>query len=82
MPFPLLFYKYGEKIRMKCKYAAEAATILKRMQTQHEELDEDDAEEEIEAEDKRGQPSGGVLSDDETISGGRESGRESGKEGQ
>lgn len=24
VPFPFLFYKYGEKIRAKCKYAAEA----------------------------------------------------------
>ena len=31
VPFPFLFYKYGEKIRMKCKYAAEAAEALERM---------------------------------------------------
>ncbi|KAI2609141.1 major facilitator superfamily transporter [Hypoxylon sp. NC1633] len=33
MPFPFLFYKYGASIRMKCKYAAEAAEVLKRMRS-------------------------------------------------
>ncbi|KAJ1337439.1 MFS transporter DHA1 family multidrug resistance protein [Microdochium nivale] len=28
LPFPFLFYKYGESIRLKCKYAAEAAEFL------------------------------------------------------
>ncbi|EKD13083.1 uncharacterized protein L3040_007166 [Drepanopeziza brunnea f. sp. 'multigermtubi'] len=28
VPFPFLFYKYGESIRLKCKYAAEAAKAL------------------------------------------------------
>jgi len=31
VPFPFLFYKYGDKIRMRCKYAAEAAAVLKHM---------------------------------------------------
>ena len=31
VPFPFLFYKYGEPIRMKCKYAAEAAAVLEGM---------------------------------------------------
>jgi hypothetical protein len=26
-PLPFLFYRYGEKIRLRCKYAAEAAEI-------------------------------------------------------
>ncbi|KAJ4304370.1 hypothetical protein N0V88_001983 [Collariella sp. IMI 366227] len=30
-PFPFLFYKYGAQIRMKCKYAAEAAAVFERM---------------------------------------------------
>jgi len=29
VPFPFLFYKYGESIRLKCRYAAEAAVVLK-----------------------------------------------------
>ncbi|CZR54366.1 probable mfs-multidrug-resistance transporter [Phialocephala subalpina] len=28
VPFPFLFYKYGKKIRMKCRYAAKAAEVL------------------------------------------------------
>lgn len=28
LPFPFLFYKYGASIRVKCKYAAEAAEFL------------------------------------------------------
>lgn len=31
VPFPFLFYKYGEKIRLNCKYAAEAAEFAERM---------------------------------------------------
>lgn len=33
LPFPFLFYKYGAAIRMKCKFAAEAAEVLVRMRT-------------------------------------------------
>ncbi|KAI0005703.1 major facilitator superfamily transporter [Xylariaceae sp. FL0662B] len=33
LPFPFLFYRHGEAIRMKCKYAAEAAEFLVRMRT-------------------------------------------------
>lgn len=33
VPFPFLFYKYGESIRLKCKFAAEAAAALERMRT-------------------------------------------------
>jgi MFS family permease len=31
MPWPFLFYCYGERIRSKCKYAAEAEKIMKNM---------------------------------------------------
>lgn len=30
LPFPFLFYKFGDKIRAKCKFAAEAAEVLAR----------------------------------------------------
>ncbi len=30
-PFPFIFYKYGESIRMKCKYAAEAHEAMEQM---------------------------------------------------
>lgn len=33
LPFPFLFYKYGHAIRMKCKFAAEAAEVLERLRT-------------------------------------------------
>ncbi|OTA94508.1 hypothetical protein M434DRAFT_29878 [Hypoxylon sp. CO27-5] len=36
LPFPWLFYKYGGAIRMRCKFAAEAAEVLKRMRTRTE----------------------------------------------
>jgi hypothetical protein len=32
VPFPILFYKYGPAIRAKCKYAAESAAFMKRLQ--------------------------------------------------
>ncbi|ESZ96910.1 MFS multidrug transporter [Sclerotinia borealis F-4128] len=42
VPFPFLFYKYGEAIRMKCKFAAEAARVLAEMRG--ESANEDEAE--------------------------------------
>jgi hypothetical protein len=32
VPFPFLFYKYGSAIRLRCKFAAEAAAFLEKMQ--------------------------------------------------
>lgn len=43
LPFPFLFYKYGEKIRMKCKYAAEASKVLQQMLAKHRPVNEDEA---------------------------------------
>ncbi|KAK3996068.1 putative transporter mfs2 [Cladorrhinum sp. PSN332] len=37
MPFPILFYWYGPRIRAKCKYAAEAAKILEQWKATHPE---------------------------------------------
>ncbi len=34
LPFPFVMYKYGAAVRMKCKYAKEAAILLARMQLQ------------------------------------------------
>lgn len=31
LPFPFLFYKYGEKIQMRCKYTAQAHQIMQQM---------------------------------------------------
>ncbi|KAM0342228.1 hypothetical protein ACHAPU_009633 [Fusarium lateritium] len=47
VPFPFLFYKYGEAIRMKCEFAAEAANVLQRMRSKHEVISEDQAAEEV-----------------------------------
>jgi multidrug resistance protein len=41
LPFPFLFYKYGEPIRLKCKYAAQAAQIMKDMKQAETEADEE-----------------------------------------
>ncbi|RFN54849.1 hypothetical protein FIE12Z_878 [Fusarium flagelliforme] len=46
VPFPFLFYKYGENIRMRCEFASEAANVLERMRTKHEVITEDQAAEE------------------------------------
>ena len=32
VPFPILFYKYGPAIRARCKYAAESAAFMRRLQ--------------------------------------------------
>ncbi|RYP65998.1 hypothetical protein DL769_006164 [Monosporascus sp. CRB-8-3] len=34
MPFPFVMYRYGKALRMKCKYAFEAAEMMRRMQMQ------------------------------------------------
>lgn len=43
IPFPFLFYKYGERIRMRCEYAAEAAHVLERMRAKNEVVTEEEA---------------------------------------
>lgn len=42
MPFPFLFYKYGEKIRLKCKYSAEASHILEKILAKQQPAQEDE----------------------------------------
>ncbi|KAL3482709.1 MFS transporter [Aspergillus germanicus] len=34
MPFPFVMYRYGELMRMKCKYSFEAAEMMRKMQVQ------------------------------------------------
>ncbi|KAM3078899.1 MFS siderochrome iron transporter 1 [Clarireedia jacksonii] len=46
VPFPFLFYKYGEAIRMKCKFAAEAARVMAQMREAT--TSEDAAEQKVE----------------------------------
>jgi hypothetical protein len=46
VPFPFLFYKYGRSIRMRCKFAAEAAKELEEMQDREHESDSGEVAEE------------------------------------
>ncbi|PHH86453.1 hypothetical protein CDD83_10221 [Cordyceps sp. RAO-2017] len=43
VPFPFLFYRHGAKIRMRCKYAAEASHVLEMMRSKHTQMTEDEA---------------------------------------
>lgn len=56
IPFPIIFYIYGPKIRSKCKFAAEAARVLEEMRghigTEDPEAAEDEAMEEVERGDR------------------------------
>jgi hypothetical protein len=40
VPFPFLFYRYGAKLRKKCKYAVEAEQIIQRPENQQTPNDE------------------------------------------
>ncbi|KAK6335714.1 hypothetical protein TWF730_003092 [Orbilia blumenaviensis] len=40
VPAPFLFYKYGERLRLKCKYAGKAAEFAKRLQEQSGDSDD------------------------------------------
>jgi multidrug resistance protein len=42
LPAPLIFYKYGEAIRMRCKYSAQAHEALKQMKDAAEETSKDE----------------------------------------
>ncbi|KAF3902842.1 hypothetical protein AA313_de0206878 [Arthrobotrys entomopaga] len=46
VPAPFLFYKYGENLRLKCKYAAKAADFMKKLQEQSNESSGDSTPEE------------------------------------
>ncbi|KAK6538455.1 hypothetical protein TWF694_010040 [Orbilia ellipsospora] len=46
VPAPFLFYKYGETVRLKCKYAAKAADFMKKLQEQSNESPGDSTPEE------------------------------------
>lgn len=57
MPFPYLFWRYGARIRMKCKFAAEAAHMLEMMRAH--------AAEATPAAQKQETSAGGVLGDED-----------------
>ena len=56
VPFPFLFYKYGATIRGRCKYAAEAAEMMRQMRAaqsgqpdnEEKEVENDQEQEELE----------------------------------
>ncbi|PVH72068.1 MFS general substrate transporter [Cadophora sp. DSE1049] len=62
VPFPSLFYKYGKGIRLKCKYAAEAAAFLEQMKggqgDRNEEREQEDGEGEDLGDDSREKKTG------------------------
>ncbi|EXJ69961.1 uncharacterized protein A1O5_07034 [Cladophialophora psammophila CBS 110553] len=47
-PFPFVFYRYGESIRMKCKYAAQAHEVMQQMRSQTRDVEVTDEEDEQE----------------------------------
>jgi hypothetical protein len=62
MPFPFLFYKYGKPIRMKSKFAAEAAAVLARLMS----AAKGGANPATNISEKQpDSPAGGILSDDD-----------------
>ncbi|TVY37410.1 Efflux pump [Lachnellula occidentalis] len=74
VPFPFLFYRYGEAIRLKCKYAAEAAAVLHRIRGAQDGGDQTDPEgTEGEGEDVMERKEGGDEVDS-GVQGGREEG--------
>lgn len=38
VPIPFLFYKYGPRIRSKCKFASEVARVLELMYRRQEDM--------------------------------------------
>ncbi|KAI7695137.1 synaptic vesicle transporter, partial [Hortaea werneckii] len=44
VPFPFLFYRYGPKIRVNCKYSQQADAFMRKMQNQFQQSDDDDEE--------------------------------------
>jgi len=63
VPFPFLFYKYGESIRLKCKYAAEAAEALEKMRSRSGEETMSESESVNEGEKKAEEKVGGGEED-------------------
>ncbi|KAI1861010.1 hypothetical protein JX265_009629 [Neoarthrinium moseri] len=68
LPFPFLFYRYGEAIRLKCKFAAEAAEVLAKMRGSAAD-DEPTVAELVDVEEKQfpHETTRGVMSDTSTV---------------
>ncbi|KAJ3547802.1 hypothetical protein NM208_g1325 [Fusarium decemcellulare] len=68
IPFPLLFYRYGARIRANCRFSAEASNVLERIRTRDEDIDEDEAMAEIAShQGRRGGHQSGLLVDGDAI---------------
>jgi hypothetical protein len=70
LPFPFVFYKVGERIRMKCKYAAQAHRIMEQMKQEHERVEEKEEkkqEGEGELEQRQGREGSDDASSDDTV---------------
>lgn len=52
VPFPFIFYRVGEKIRLKCKYAAQAHKIMDDIRAQQKEVQGDEREDVAEEEEE------------------------------
>ena len=44
VPAPFLFYKYGEAIRMKCKYAAQAHETMEQLKKTNTQVEREEKE--------------------------------------
>ena len=55
LPFPFLFYRYGEQIRLKCKYAAKAAEIMKDVRQAERDAEKRNDGKIVQAEKRRGE---------------------------
>jgi len=63
MPFLFIFYRVGEKIRLKCKYAAQAHNIMAQMKAQQKEVEKEEQEESEEEVDQQKEK----TEDDDTV---------------
>lgn len=62
-PFLFVFYKVGEKIRLKCKYAAQAHYMMMEMRREQKELTEEEEKEQVEESEDTGDESDPSSSD-------------------
>lgn len=71
VPFPFLFYKYGEPIRLRCKYAAKAVKALERMRDNGNTTEEEEEEMEeldmVDEEERRSAGSNRSVGDEKVL---------------
>ena len=49
LPFPYIFYKYGESIRLKCKYASEAHETMMTLRKTNTQVEREGKEKETDS---------------------------------